>query len=61
MQPLLRTAALNVISTPQMRDRLAELGFEQGEPRSTAVLRQALRADHDRVGAVLKSIGLQPT
>jgi tripartite-type tricarboxylate transporter receptor subunit TctC len=60
VQARLRAAALKVVSTPQMRARLAQLGFEQGQQRSTEVLQQALRADYERVGAVLKSIGFRP-
>ncbi len=60
VQDRLRAATLDVMSSAPMHAKLAELGFERGQPRSTAELQQALRADYERVGAVLTSIGFKP-
>lgn len=59
-QARLRGAVLKVLSTPPVRDSLAKLGLEQGRERSVEALRHALRTDYEKVGAVLKSIGLKP-
>jgi tripartite-type tricarboxylate transporter receptor subunit TctC len=59
-QARLRELALDVMSRGQMRGRLAQLGFEQGRPRTSAELRQALHAESVRVGGVLASIGFKP-
>lgn len=59
-QARLRDMALDVMSGAQMREKLAELGFERGQPRATEELRQALHGESQRVGAVLASIGFKP-
>ena len=43
-----------------MRERLLELGFDVGQPRSVDDLVAGLNADYQRVGAVLQSIGFKP-
>ena len=60
VQERLREAALRVMATPEARTRLMEAGFEPGQKRSTADMQDALRSDHERVGALLKSIGFKP-
>jgi tripartite-type tricarboxylate transporter receptor subunit TctC len=60
VQGRLRDAALRVMSQPLMRERLQEVGFEPGLPRSSADLQRGLRADYERVGAMLKAIGFKP-
>lgn len=55
-----REAALKALANPGMRSRMLETGFEAGLPRSQEEMAQGLRADYERVGAVLKSIGFKP-
>jgi tripartite-type tricarboxylate transporter receptor subunit TctC len=59
-QARIREATLKVLATPAVRDRLLELGFDVGAPRSVADMTAGLKADYDRVGAVLQSIGFKP-
>lgn len=56
----LREAALADIAPPQTRERLREVGSEPGQPRSSDEMQRALRADHERVGAMLMAIGFKP-
>jgi tripartite-type tricarboxylate transporter receptor subunit TctC len=60
VQARLREAALKVMAQPQMAEKLREIGFEPGQPRSSDDLARALRADYERVGAILKSINFKP-
>lgn len=55
-----RAAALAALQKPALRQKLQEAGFDPGSPRSTAELQQSLKADHERVGAVLKAIDFKP-
>lgn len=57
VQARLREATLKVLTVPQLRERLKAHGFEVGHPRTPDEMSRSLRADHERVGAVLKSIG----
>jgi tripartite-type tricarboxylate transporter receptor subunit TctC len=59
-QARVREATLKVLALPTVRERLLELGFDVGAPRSPDEMAAALKVDHDRVGAVLKSIGFKP-
>lgn len=60
LQARIRTAALKALAQPGARERLQEVGFEPGQPRTPEQLSASLKADHDRVGAVLKAIGFKP-
>lgn len=60
VQARLRDAALAVIAQPQTREKLREIGFEPGQPRDTDDMQRGLRADHERVGAMLKAINFKP-
>ena len=60
LQAQIREAALKAINQPASRERLAEAGFEPGQPRTSEQLGISLKADYDRVGAVLESIGFKP-
>ena len=60
VQQRLRMAALKALALPGTRERLLELGFEVGAPRSVAEMEAGLAADYERVGAVLKGIGFKP-
>jgi tripartite-type tricarboxylate transporter receptor subunit TctC len=59
-QARVREAALKVLAQPAVRERLLELGFDLGLPRSVDEIQAGLQADYERVGAVLKSIGFKP-
>ena len=60
VQQRLREATLKVLAQPAVRDRLQEIGFEPAQPRDPQELTASLRADYERMGAVLKSIGFKP-
>lgn len=60
VQARLREATLQVLAQPAVRARLLELGFDLGAPRPVADIEAGLKADFDRVGAVLQSIGFKP-
>jgi tripartite-type tricarboxylate transporter receptor subunit TctC len=59
-QARVREATLKVLTQPAVRERLLELGFDVGAPRSVSDMVAGLKADYDRVGAVLQSIGFKP-
>ena len=59
-QARVREAALKVLAQPAVRERLLEIGFDVGLPRSVDEIQAGLQADYERVGAVLKSIGFKP-
>ena len=59
-QARVREATLKVLTQPAVRDRMLELGFEVAAPRSIDEMIAGLKADYDRVGAVLQSIGFKP-
>jgi tripartite-type tricarboxylate transporter receptor subunit TctC len=60
VQARLRETALKALAQPALRARLLELGFEPGQPRTTEELTKSLRADSDRMAAMLKAIGYKP-
>jgi tripartite-type tricarboxylate transporter receptor subunit TctC len=60
VQARLRDAALKVMARPATRERLVEIGFDAGQPRTPDELSKQLRADFERIGAVLKSINFKP-
>jgi tripartite-type tricarboxylate transporter receptor subunit TctC len=60
VQSRLRDAVLKVLAQPAARERLQEIGFELGQPRSVDELTASLRADYERMGTILKSIGFKP-
>ena len=60
VQARVREATLKVLTQPAVRERLLELGFDVGAPRSVAEMEAGLAADYERVGAVLKGIGFKP-
>jgi len=59
-QTRLRDAALKAMARPAMRERLVEIGFDAGQPRTPEELAKQLSVDYDRIGAVLKSIDFKP-
>ncbi|HEX6720416.1 MAG TPA: tripartite tricarboxylate transporter substrate binding protein [Burkholderiaceae bacterium] len=59
-QARVREATLKVMTQPAVRERLLELGFEVGATRSVDDIVAGLKADYERVGAVLQSIGFKP-
>ncbi len=60
MQAQVREAALKALAQPGTRERLQDVGFEPGQPRTPDQLSASLKSDHERVGAVLKAIGFKP-
>jgi tripartite-type tricarboxylate transporter receptor subunit TctC len=60
LQAQIREAALKALATPAARDRLQDVGFEPPQPRTPDELSASLKADYERVGGVLKSIGFKP-
>jgi tripartite-type tricarboxylate transporter receptor subunit TctC len=59
-QARVRAATLKVLAMPALRERLQDIGFEPGQPRSPEELSKSLGADYQRMGAVLKSIDFKP-
>jgi tripartite-type tricarboxylate transporter receptor subunit TctC len=59
-QTRLREATLKVLAQPATRERLKEISLDVGQPRTPDAMAQSLRADYERVGAVLKSINFKP-
>jgi tripartite-type tricarboxylate transporter receptor subunit TctC len=59
-QSRLREAALKVMAQPATRERLKEFGLDVGQPRTPDELAKALRADYERIGAVLKAVNFKP-
>jgi tripartite-type tricarboxylate transporter receptor subunit TctC len=60
LQAQIREAALKALAQPAVRGRLQDVGFDIGQPRTPEELGTSLKADYDRVGAVLKAIGFKP-
>lgn len=60
LQARIRDAALKAMAEPAVRERLKDLGLEAGQPRTPQELAASLKADHERIGAVLKRIGFKP-
>ena len=60
VQARVREAALKALAQPAVKERLREIGFDVGLPRTTDEMVAGLRADYERVGAVLKGIGFKP-
>jgi tripartite-type tricarboxylate transporter receptor subunit TctC len=60
LQAQIRETALKALAQPGARERLQEVGFEPGQPRTPDELSASLKTDYERVGAVLKSIGFKP-
>ena len=59
-QARLRHATLKVLTQPQLRERLKDIGFEVGQPRTSDEMSKSLSADYQRVGAMLKAINFKP-
>jgi tripartite-type tricarboxylate transporter receptor subunit TctC len=60
VQQRVRAAALKALADPALRAKVADTGFDVGQPRSTEDMQKGLHADFDRIGAVLNSIGFKP-
>jgi len=60
VQSRLRDAALKFMAQASTEARLREIGLEAGLPRTPEELTRSLRADYERIGAVLKSIDFKP-
>ena len=55
----LRESALKVMTDPRMSDHLKEIGFESATTQTIDELKSTLRADYNRIGALLKAIGFK--
>jgi tripartite-type tricarboxylate transporter receptor subunit TctC len=60
LQAQIREATLKALADPAVRERLQQVGFDIGQLRTPQQLSASLKADHERVGAVLKAIGFKP-
>ncbi|HWP12072.1 MAG TPA: tripartite tricarboxylate transporter substrate binding protein [Ramlibacter sp.] len=60
VQTRVREAVLKALADPAMRTRMLDTGFEAGLPRGQDEMAAGLKADYERVGAVLKAIGFKP-
>jgi tripartite-type tricarboxylate transporter receptor subunit TctC len=60
VQARVREATLKVLADPAVRARLVDTGFDAGQPRTTDEMIKGSKADYDRVGGVLRSIGFKP-
>jgi tripartite-type tricarboxylate transporter receptor subunit TctC len=60
LQARVREATLKVLGDKGLHDKMLDTGFEAGQPRSVEEMDKQLKADYDRVGAVLKSINFKP-
>ncbi len=60
LQQRVREAALKAMAQAGVRERLADVGFEPGLPRPVEDMNKGLRADYERVGALLKAIDFKP-
>ena len=60
LQVRVREAALKAMAQAGVKERLAEVGFEPGLPRGVEEMGKGLRADFERVGALLKAIDFKP-
>ena len=60
VQARVRAAALKALADPALRAKVTDTGFDIGQPRSTEDMQKGLLADHERIGAVLNSIGFKP-
>lgn len=60
VQQRARDAVLKVLADASLRARLLDTGFDIGLARPPAEMEAGLKADYDRVGAVLKSINFKP-
>lgn len=56
----MREILLKALDDPTLLTRMLDTGFEAGLPRSQDEVAQSLKADYDRIGAMLKSIGFKP-
>jgi tripartite-type tricarboxylate transporter receptor subunit TctC len=60
VQARVREVALKALADPAMRTRMLDTGFEAGLPRGQDEMAAGLKADYERVGAVLKAINFKP-
>lgn len=59
VQARVREATLKVLADPAVRQRLQDTGFDTGLPRTPQEMEAGLRADYERVGAMLKAINFK--
>jgi hypothetical protein len=49
-----------VLADANVKSRIQDAGFDAAPPRTTEAMQAELKADYERVGAVLRSIGFKP-
>lgn len=59
VQARVREATLKVLADPAVRQRLQDTGFDAGLPRTPREMEKGLKADYERVGAMLKAINFK--
>jgi tripartite-type tricarboxylate transporter receptor subunit TctC len=60
VQKRVREATLKVLADPATRQKMLETGFEAGQPRTPQEMEKGLKADYERVGAMLKAANFKP-
>ena len=60
VQERVRAATLKVLADPALRQRMQDTGFDVGQPRTPQEMEAGLKADYERVGAMLKAINFKP-
>ena len=60
VQARVREATLKVLLDPALRTRMLDTGFEAGHALTSDEMSRGLKADYDRVGAMLQAIGFKP-
>jgi len=60
VQARVREATLKVLADKALATKMLDTGFEVGQPRSVDDMAKGLKADYERVGGVLQSIGFKP-
>ena len=60
VQARLREVTLKILTQRAARERLQQLGFEVGQPRTPEELAKSLSEDYERTGTVLKTIDFKP-
>ncbi len=60
VQKKVRDTALKVLAQPASKQRLLELGFDQGSGATPEQLTQSLRKAYDKQGETLRALGVKP-
>lgn len=60
IQSRMQEEVRRLLGRPEVRKRFGELAFTPAQPRSPDELAQSIAADHERAGAILRSVGYKP-